>query len=223
MLSKPLFSELRTSYADLKQENKRYGLHVYIGSLAGVSLSYLAGITLGIFNSDNTMVGFYTLALTISMPLSVLPTIIGTTYYKRFALDAKIDKRIFQGTLLLTIVSLLTFIVLIGPLVNIFYSREYADVTKYASYLAVGMAFHGFGDMINRFLAAKGQGKILRNSAFVSGGILLTGNFVLVYLWGIYGAIVTKTLTSAIYFIYMYISYKRYIKIDYELELPSNS
>lgn len=210
-LSKPVFLNLKESYADLKQENKKYGLHVYFGSLAGVSLNYLAGITLGIFNTDNTLVGFYTLALTISMPLAVLPTIIGTTYFKRFALEEKIDKKIFRGTFVLTLISLLAFIVLIGSVVKILYSNEYVVVAKYASVLAVGMAFHGFGDMINRFLAAKGQGKMLRNSAFVSGGVLLSGNIVLVYFWGIYGAVGTKIITSGIYFIYMYVSYRKFL------------
>ncbi|MEA4985109.1 hypothetical protein SDC9_45040 [bioreactor metagenome] len=210
-LSKPMFSNLKESYGDLKRENKKYGLHVYLGSLAGVSLNYLAGITLGLFNTDNTLVGFYTLALTISMPLAILPTIIGTTYYKRFALDKKIDKKIFYGTFVMTLISLFAFIVLIEPLVSILYSREYFVVAKYASVLAIGMAFHGFGDMINRFLAAKGQGKMLRNSAFVSGGVLVIGNVVLVYLWGIYGAIGTKIITSVTYFGYMYICYIKYI------------
>ena len=45
-----------------------------------VASNYLAGITLGVFNEDNTEVGFYTLALTVTTPLSTLPAIIGTTY-----------------------------------------------------------------------------------------------------------------------------------------------
>ena len=51
--TKPDFKDLRASLKTLNEENKRYGLQVYIGSLAGVSTSYIAGITLGSFCSTS--------------------------------------------------------------------------------------------------------------------------------------------------------------------------
>ena len=74
--SKPSFRNTKAAYEELKRENKAYGFNVYIGSIAGVSLSYLAGITLGLFSNDNINVGYYTVALTIATPLSILPTVI---------------------------------------------------------------------------------------------------------------------------------------------------
>lgn len=63
-----------------------------MGSLANVSVQYIAGLNLGVLGSDNTEVGFYTLALTLTSPLMMLPNVIGTTYYKEFAHQATIQK-----------------------------------------------------------------------------------------------------------------------------------
>ena len=93
--TKPTLKDLRGSFNLLNEENKKYGFNVYLGSLADNSTSYLAGITLGLFCEGNANVGFYTLALTLSQPLTMLPSIIGTTYFKRFATDNRISKKTF--------------------------------------------------------------------------------------------------------------------------------
>lgn len=212
LLTKPDFKKISLSYKKLLIENKKYGFQVYLGSLAGVSLSYLAGITLGIFNSDNTQVGFYTLALTISMPLSMLPTIIGTTNFRNFASENTIKPALIKWTIILSVITLIGFILLIGPTVNILYDEAYKDVAYYSSLLAIGMIFHGFGDMYNRFLGAHGYGIALRNAAFITGFVLVTGNFVLVYYWGIYGAIATKIVSSVSYYFTTNYYYQKYQK-----------
>ena len=208
--SSPSFKNLGVSIKKIIVENKKYGFQVYIGSIAGVSLGYLAGITLGWFNNDNTLVGFYTLALTIAMPLSMLPSIVGTTYYRQFATENFINKKINLGTIGISLISLILFVLLIQPIVHILYPKDYAQVGYYSALLAIGMSFHGMGDMYNRFLAAHGQGKALRNGAFVCGIILVVGNIVLVYYYGIYGAIATKILSSLGYFASMYYFYIRF-------------
>jgi O-antigen/teichoic acid export membrane protein len=210
--SRPSFKYLKSSIERLKKENKKYGIQVYYGSITGVTLSYLAGITLGLFNTDNTSVGFYTLALTISTPLSMLPTIIGTTYFKRFAMESNISPKILMGSIILSLLSLLVFVILINPIVGLLYDKSYSAVAVYASLLAIGTTINGFGNMFNRFLGAHGQGKTLRNSAFICGAILVIGNFLFVYLWDIKGAIVTQILSSVGYcstLIYYYYQFLR--------------
>lgn len=210
--TKPIFQGIRESVRDLHKENKQYGFHVYTGSVAAISLSYLAGITLGIFNKDNTLVGFYTLALTITTPLSMLPSIVGTVFFKHFALENKIDRQVLIITLFLSVITLIAFVILIHPLVDILYDETYSSVAGIASFLAIGMTFHGLGDMFNRFLGAHGKGKWLRNGAVLCGFVMAAGNVVLVYFWGINGAVLTKILSSAIYtfsMVYYYYRFKR--------------
>lgn len=208
----PSFENIKDSLKKLHIENKQYGLHVYVGSLAAVSLGYLGGITLGIFNDDNIQVGYYSLALTIATPLSMLPSIVGTTYYKKFAKQKKIDARVLVVTVLISIFSLAFFIIIINPVVVFLYKEEYMYVAKIASLLAIGTTVHGVGDMFNRFLGSHGKGKYLRNGALFCGIILVLGNIILVYFWGINGAVCTKILSATVYAISMIFYYLKYVK-----------
>lgn len=200
---KPKFNNLRPIFKILSKENQEYGFHVYIGSVLAVSLGHISGITLGLFEDTNINVGYYTLALTVSTPLSILPTIVGTTHYKEFANTDRIANRVIRNTAIVSLISFIAFILMIVPLVKWLYRDDYAPVGYYSCFLAIGMIFHGFGDMFNRFLGAHAKGKEIRNSAIFTGIIQLAGSIILVYFWGIYGAIFTKILSSCIYFILM--------------------
>ncbi|MBQ6062298.1 MAG: hypothetical protein IJK87_01545 [Prevotella sp.] len=211
-LNKPSFNNLRQTFKKLHEENKKYGLQVYYGALTNVSVAYVAGMTLGLLNKDNTNVAFYTLALTISMPLQTLPQVIGTTYFKQFATQNYIPTKVIRFSLLLAAITLIAYIILIYPIVNILYNESYNIVALYASFLALGTTFQGLGDIFNRFLGAHGQGKSIRNTAFISGGIQIIGFTLGIYLWNINGAITTRILSSFIYFSIMVLYYKNFIK-----------
>lgn len=210
--TKPSFQNLKETFRILREENKKYGIHVYLGSIAGVSTTYIAGITLGAFCSNNTNVGFYTLALSLATPLSLLPTIIGTTYFKRFAHETKISKEVIRNSIIVTLSSFVLFIIGIKILVTLIYPANYNTVATYASFIAIATSFHGYGDMINRFLGSHGQGKQIRNSAFTCGSVILIGSIVFVYFWGIEGAILTRILGSTSYLVMMIYYYEQFKK-----------
>lgn len=207
--TKPSFKELKPVFIELQSENKTYGLHLYYGSLAMVATSYLAGVTLGIFNEDNVNVGYYTLALTLTTPLSYLPGIIGTVYFKKFVNEPRIPNKVMKSTLLLTVLSCVCFVLFVRVFVHMFYPESYAMVGTYASWLAAGFSIHGLGDMINRFFGSHGVGKPIRNSSYACGLIKVTGFIVLVWLWDINGAIITQIMSSCVYFVTMYWYYRR--------------
>lgn len=211
--SSPDFSNIKQSLKKLHEENKKYGLQVYYGSLANVSVQYIAGLSLGLFSKDNTEVGFYTLALTVTSPLMMLPNVIGTTYFKEFAHQAKISKKVLSSTYIMSVISLIGFIFLIYPLVDLLYDKSYSSVAIYASVLALGFTLHGLGDVYNRFLGAHGQGLFLRNAAWISGFISIIGYTLGIYYWGISAAIFTRIATSVTYFITLLYYYFRFIKI----------
>lgn len=212
--SRPNFKNLKPIFQELNKENKDYGLQLYWGSLVMVATNYLAGISLGIFNENNTEVGFYTLAMTVTSPLTTLPAIIGTTYFKQFATQDRIPAKVMKFTILITFISCLCFIVLIKPIVTFLYSEEYEKVGTYAIWLSVGYGIHGIGDMINRYLGSHGQGKSIRNSSIANGIFKIFGYTVLVYLWNTEGALLTNVLCSFIYTIMLFYYYR--IFINYE-------
>lgn len=211
--TRPSFVNLKPIFKELHRENKSYGIQLYIGSLVMVATNYLAAIFLGIFNKDNTEVGFYTLAMTVTSPLATLPAIIGTTYFKKFAKEPRIPSRVMKFTILMTAGSCILFILLIKPIVIILYSERYAIVGTYASWLAVGYSIRGFGDMVNRYLGSHGQGKSIRNSSIFNGIFKIIGYTGLVYLWNTYGALLTNVLCSIIYCICLLYYYRMFTKM----------
>ena len=211
ILTRPSFKNIKSNFNKLNIENKKYGLQLYFGSLAMIATNYLAGISLGAFNDDNINVGFYTLSLTITTPLSLLPGIIGTTYFKEFATLDKIPTKVFKATVVITGLSCLLFILLIQPVVTFFYSETYSKVGIYSCVMSVGFSVHGIGDMINRYLGSHGQGISIRNSSFICGAFRIVGFSLLVYLWDINGALLTNILSSFAYCLVLIYYYRKYV------------
>lgn len=210
--TKPLFHHLKPIWKKLNEENRDYGLQLYIGSIVMVSTNYLAGISLGYFNEDNSEVGFYTLALTVTSPLAALPAIVGTTYFKKFATQPAIPQKVITITVGLTITTCFIFILLIHPVVEFLYTDRYAVVGTYASILSVGFCIHGLGDMFNRYLCSHGQGGAVRNASIANGVFKLLGYTFLVWLFNTNGAIATTIICDIIYFGCLIIYYTRFIK-----------
>ena len=206
----PSFHNFKESWRKLQEENKKYGFHVYLGSISNVSVQYVAGVTLGLFAVNNVNVGYYSLALTATGPLMMLPNVIGTTYFKRFATQSQIERKVLIGTLAMSIVTLIGFVILIYPVVGFLFNEKYQSVALYASFLAFASTAHGLGDVFNRFIGAHGYGKCLRNGAFISGGVALVGYTLGVWFWGINGAIATRIAFALTYLLMMF---KYYIKV----------
>lgn len=206
----PSFHNFKESWKKLQEENKKYGFHVYLGSISNVSVQYVAGVTLGLFAVNNVNVGYYSLALTATGPLMMLPNVIGTTYFKRFATQKQIERKVLIGTLAMSMVTLIGFVILIYPVVGLLFNEKYQSVALYASFLAFASTAHGLGDVFNRFIGAHGYGKYLRNGAFISGGVALVGYTLGVWLWGINGAIATR-ITFTLTYLFMMVIY--YIKV----------
>lgn len=219
----PKFNDLRTSLRILADENKKYGFHVYLGSIAGVSTSYVAGITLGQFCDNNVNVGYFTLALSLATPLSLLPSIIGTSYFKNFAKQKKINTKIIYTSIGLTLLSYIIFVFSIKYIVQIVYPAAYSSVAIYASWIAIATSFHGFGDMMNRFLGSHGLGKQIRNASYACGTVILIGSILLVYFFEIGGAICTRILGSFTYMSMMVYYYYRFTKQNYLANYIDNS
>ena len=177
-----------------------------------VSTNYLAGISLGYFNEDNSEVGFYTLALTVTTPLAALPAIVGTTYFKKFATQPAIPKKVILATVALTFTSCILFILLIHPVVEFLYSESYAIVGTYASILSVGYCIHGLGDMFNRYLCSHGQGVSVRNASIANGIFKLLGYTFLVWLFNTNGAIATTIICDVVYFLCLIFYYIKFTK-----------
>ena len=210
--TRPLFKRLHPIWNALQRENNKYGIQLYIGSLVMVATNYLAGISLGYFNDENTEVGFYTLALTVTAPLAYLPTIVGNTYFKKFASQPRIPTNIIVFTVVLTFISCILFLLIIKPMVLFLYSESYAIVGRYASFLSIGFCIHGLGDMFNRYLCSHAQGKSVRNASVINGIVKVIGYTALVAWLNTSGAILTTIICDVVYFSCLIYYYMRFVK-----------
>jgi O-antigen/teichoic acid export membrane protein len=209
--------KLKLSFKNLKRRtkeiwnfNKSFGFDVYLGSVLGVGLAQLTPLFISYFGEDNSGVGFYALALTISTPLLMIPNTLGITHYKEFAGQTCISKKLTSTAVLISFLSLVALWIITAPFINIFYGRDFEPVVNLTLIVSVGMLFHGLADFFNRFIGSHGQGKLLKNSAIIVGVSLFILNIGLVPVYGEKGAAYTRLLSGIIYFACVLVNYLKF-------------
>ena len=171
-------------------------------------MSSLSGLLISYFGVNNSGVGYYALAITISEPLTFIPNVIATTHYKDFSTTASIPRRLLLITIGISVGALVLCWLLVGPFIRIFYP-EFRTVITLTYIVSMGVILNGFGDFYNRFLGAHGEGKSLRNSAVIVGIVLLICNFTLIPHFGETGAAYTRAISGLIYILSMIWFYRR--------------
>lgn len=209
---KPLFTDLKGSLKEVNIENKAYGFNIYLGSVLSVGASSLAGILISTFGVNNIEVGYYTIALQLAAPMTLIPNILGISFFRNFVNDPFISKKLLLSTSLLSFFSLIFVLILAHPLIIFIYGKEYIDSVILLKYLSIGSIFYGMSDFLNKFLQAKGKGKELRNASFLVGITLLLSNFILIKIDGARGAALSKVLAGLIYFFTILHYYSKVIK-----------
>jgi O-antigen/teichoic acid export membrane protein len=206
------FRNIKTRLRELWFFNKSYGLNVYTGSLFALGFAALTEVLISYFGIDNTGVGFYALAITFTLPLSFIPNTIATTHYKDFSVSSKIPGKLFLLTLGLSLLALMGLWLLVGPFVRFFYGTEFESVIKLNFIVSFGVTAHGLADFFNRFLGAHGQGKALRNTAFLVGSTMMLFNLLLIPQWAETGAAFAKLFSGIVYLGIIVWQYKKFEK-----------
>ncbi len=203
------FKKIKLRLQELWFYNRSYGFNVYLGSLFALGFAALSEILIGYYGIDNSGVGFYTLALTFTMPLSFIPNTIATTHYKDFSVAKKIPMRLLLLTTGLSLIALVGLWLLIGPFVRFFYGADFESVIGLSFIVSIGATAHGFADFFNRFLGAHGEGKALRNSAFLVGCTIMLFNLLLIPKYGETGAAYAKLISGMVYLGIIFWYYKK--------------
>lgn len=207
----PSFKNFKIRIGEIWFFNRTYGFNVYVGTLFNVALSSLSGLLISYFGINNSGVGFYALALTITEPLNFIPNVIATTHYKDFSSKTSIARRLTLITIGSSGAALVLCWILVGPFIRIFYGTEFNPVISLTFIVSFGVILNGFGDYYNRFLGSHGQGKALRNSAIIVGLVILVCNFTLIPHFGETGAAYTRVLSGIIYLLTMLWFYRRLV------------
>ena len=206
---KVAFNDLFNNIKSIFAFNKTYGFNVYLGAIFASGFSSLTEILISQFGANNTGVGYYALASTLSMPIFYIPATIATTHYKDFQSKDCISKKLLLVTLLISVISIIALWVFIPPFVYVFYGESFSPVIKVNFYVSIGVLLYGIADFINRFLCAKGAGKELRNASFIVGAGVLLSNVLLIPGWGEYGAAYAKIIAGIVFVLVELYYYRR--------------
>jgi O-antigen/teichoic acid export membrane protein len=96
-------------------------------------------------------------------------------------------------------------------IVETLFGAEFQDVSTYVIGLSIAFFFQGLYQPFN-FLSAKSQGKAVRNVAVTESIINLIGNFALIPIMGVNGAIATSIFAKFIHFVGKVYYYRLYLK-----------
>lgn len=216
------FKNLKARLKEIWNYNKSFGLNVYIGSLFALGFNQLTELLISYFGLDNSGVGFYSLAITFTMPLAFIPNTIATTHYKDFSTIGKIPRKLLLITITLSIGALVALWVLVPPFVEIFYGKEFDKVIWLNFIVSFGVVSHGFGDFFNRYLGANGQGVALRNSAIWVGFSVILMNITLIPKHGETGAAYSRLISGFVYLIIMLLYYYRFVNAKKDNKLNNS-
>jgi O-antigen/teichoic acid export membrane protein len=144
----------------------------------------------------------------------MIPSVLGTVFFKKFASLKYMPKNVIVFSIIASLVAVVLFFIFIEKVFLMFYTEDFSPAIPISKIVVLGFLLHGFGDLINRFLGAKGKGKLLRNSAFVVGVVNVLGYTILVKYFAVTGAIITNVLASATYLFMMYYYYTKFIKTN---------
>ena len=208
---RPSFKNAKERISEIWQCNKEYGEHVYIGNLFSTAFSALMPVILSMVSDTNSGVGFYSLSLTLSAPLSFIPIVIATSHYQQFAKYDSIPRKILVFTIGISIVALVGLWALVGPFVSICYTKEFSPVIMLTIITSIGTLLYGLSDFFSRFLMAKGMGKLLRNSSFIVGFTTFFSSLITIPLFQATGAALTHMAAGIVYLIIIVVYYKRCI------------
>ena len=205
----PSFKNLKRRIKEILVYNRSYGFNVYLGSVLAVGFSQLTGLLISYFASDNSGVGYFSLATTIAGPLSFIPNVIATTHYKDFSTSKQVPRKLFMTTIIVSGAALILCWLLVKPFIKYFYTPEFSPVIPLTYIVSIGIILNGVADFFNRFLGSHGKGKALRNSAFIVGFCLMIFNILLIPRFGETGAAWTLLLSGVVYFISIYWYYRK--------------
>lgn len=209
---RPTFDGWMQLSQEVLMVNKSFGLNVYIGAVVSVGASSSTGLLIGLLGEGNGDVAAYSLALQLASPLMLLPSVLGTSYFREFALSQGIERKLLYIVYLLGAVAIFVVFFISDFFVDLIFGVGYHDVAVLWRVLTVGTVLYGIADIYNKFLFTKGLSLFLRNTSFFIGFVIVIGNITLIPLLGTIGAAVTYAIAGLCFFCAVIIGYCKVIK-----------
>ena len=210
---KPEFRGLTDSWNTLKRTHRKFGKDYFLGSVMNQSTFKIDDLMIAAWVNP-IQLGFYALARLLTSPIGLASTAINNAMFRSYSKLDRIPQNVFVITALISL-SGVVIINLIGSIIiDYIFGPEYLEAGNYILLFSLAFFFMAMYQPFN-FLTAKGKGKVVRNTALVESGINILGNFILIPIIGLLGALITTLLARAVHFFmkwYYYCHYLTYTK-----------
>ncbi|MBN2365700.1 MAG: lipopolysaccharide biosynthesis protein, partial [Calditrichaeota bacterium] len=194
------FHGIQKSLKSVLREVKIFGMNMYWAELVHALLFHIDKLFIAFF-LDAEELAYYSLAFTITFPLSLFSTSLSTSLYRGFSDSAKIDRKILILNAAWTFVSV-AIIVIFGPwIVRTVFSQNYEASIPVLIPLAVAFGISGLSKTYTYFLIVKGEGAVIRNISLILIAVNLILNLILIPVFGIIGSAYARIATFSVDFI----------------------
>lgn len=207
----PSFINLKKNIYNLNNENKVYGVHLYVGRVIDTATQQLDKLLIGFFVGAKD-VGLYSLASSIASPINSFSSALSSSKFKSFSDRLEISKKVLRINLLWIVSALIGANILGFIIIQYYLSIEYYDVQILLFFMSIAIAFQAAYQPYNAWLASNGYGRILKRKSIYTSILSLILNFIFVPLYGSIGAAIAILLFMMHSFILHIYYYKKAIK-----------
>jgi O-antigen/teichoic acid export membrane protein len=194
---RPVFSGIATEVRTVLREAREFGREVYLGRVVDGLTTGLDKILLSFFHGM-APVGFYSIAMTMSTPISMFSKAVSQSAYKRFVSDQRIGGRLLALNLIWCTAGAIFLLAACQVLIPLFFTDDYATSLAVLPWMMAGFSLAGLNHPFHAFLAAHRQGRAIRIMSITSSGTNIGLNFALIPLLGMTGAAIAFIATYAV-------------------------
>ncbi|MBQ7236615.1 MAG: oligosaccharide flippase family protein [Clostridia bacterium] len=191
--------------------NSGYGFHLYIGGLASVASAQVLNLLVATLSGLEEY-AYFTLGVSLATPVMQIPAVMGTISFKENARIKKLSKSQIIITYIITFSATIIYAIFVKNVICLLIGKEYISARPFALTMMIYYAVMGLGDFYNRFISAKGNGKDIRNSAFITGASLIISAIIFIPLFRVKGVIISEIISGFVYLILMIFNYIKTIK-----------
>lgn len=171
----------------LKTEILEFGRQVYHGRIVDGLTNGLDKILLSMYHGM-PVGGVYSIALTLTSPISMVSRGVAVSAYSRFPSERSIPRPILTGNLLWCIGGTLLVVLAAFVFVPLLFPAKYQPALAVLPLLALGTALAGLNAPYHSFLQARRKGRVVRRMSITTSLVSVGGNLLMVPLWGMQGA-----------------------------------
>lgn len=186
-------------FKEIYIKNKTFGINIYLGSILSVGVANLMGLIISKFCNNNVELGFYNIALQITAPLTLIPNILSTVFFARFANNYILRKKLVICVALISVTLYTVLFFFSNIIITAIFGSSYLPAAQLIKILGLGSLLYGIADFFNRYILAKGMSNIIRNIATTVGVVYLLLGLFLIPKYFAEGASYAKVLTGVIY------------------------